>query len=226
MREHELDRTLRILDELLGPSGCPWTKAQTHETLAQYAVEEAYELADAIAGGKAEDIREELGDLWLQVAYHAAIADGFDAHDVAHTLNEKLIRRHPHVFGETTVQDANQVADAWDQIKAEEKAARTDPFEGVSDQIPPLLMAAKVRWRGRDYVPIPAVDAAQAEVSAAVAALTASEDAVTSETLGAALGALVTLAVASDIDPDMALRKHTSAYQAQVRELSQAAKAD
>lgn len=226
MREHELDRTLRILDDLLGPSGCPWTKAQTHETLAQYAVEEAYELADAIANGKAEDIREELGDLWLQVAYHAAIAQDFDANDVAHTLNEKLIRRHPHVFGDSLVRDASEVADAWDQIKAEEKAARTDPFEGVSEQIPPLLMAAKVRWRGRDYVPIPAVEAAQAEVNTALAALTASPEAVTSETLGAALGALVTLAVAADIDPDMALRKHTAAYQAQVRELSQAAKAE
>lgn len=226
MREHELDRTLRILDELLGPSGCPWTKAQTHETLAQYAVEEAYELADAIAGGDTADIREELGDLWLQVAYHAAIAEGFDAHDVAHTLNEKLIRRHPHVFGDSQVRDASEVADAWDQIKAEEKAARTDPFDGVSEQIPPLLMAAKVRWRGRDYVPIPSVNTAQTTVQHAVTALTQSPDAVTSETLGAALGALVSLAVAADIDPDMALRKHTAAYQAQVRELSKAAKAE
>lgn len=225
MRKHELDRTLRILDELLGPSGCPWTKAQTHETLAQYAVEEAYELADAIAGGNAEDIREELGDLWLQVAYHAAIAKDFDADDVARTLNEKLIRRHPHVFGDSIVKDADEVANAWDQIKAEEKAARTDPFEGVSEQIPPLLMAAKVRWRGRDYMPIPDVDAAQADVQAAVQALTETPEAVTPESLGATLGALVTLAVASDIDPDMALRKHTVAYQAQVRELNQAANA-
>lgn len=226
MHEHELARTLRILDELLGPSGCPWTKAQTHETLAQYAVEEAYELADAIANGQADDIREELGDLWLQVAYHAAIAGQFDVQDVARTLNEKLIRRHPHVFGDQTITDPQAVADNWDQIKAEEKAARTDPFDGVSAQIPPLLMAAKVRWRGRDYVPIPPVDAAQTEVQSAIAALINTPSAITQETLGNALGALVTLAVAADIDPDMALRKHTAAYQAQVRELSQAAKAE
>lgn len=112
----ELSCTLEILAALLGPEGCPWTKAQAHETLAQYAVEEAYELADVIGSGQTSDIREELGDLWLQVVYHAAIAEEFDAQDVDQTLKEKLIRRQPHVFGDRTVQNADEVADNWDQI--------------------------------------------------------------------------------------------------------------
>ena len=224
MPRHELDRTQAIMSELLGPSGCPWTKAQTHETLAQYAVEEAHELADAIAHGNPDDIREELGDLWLQVAYHAAIAHDFDVQDVAQTLNDKLIRRHPHVFGDSAVTDASEVADAWDQIKAEEKAARTDPFDGVSTHLPPLLMAAKVRWRGRDHLPIPPVEEAKTALAASFEQLISNPEGVTTTDLGAALGALVTLAVAADIDPDMALRQHTVAYQDRVRELAQASR--
>lgn len=218
MSAHELERTQSIMGQLLGPQGCPWTKAQTHESLAQYAVEEAHELADAIATGSPDDIREELGDLWLQVAYHAAIAQDFDVNDVARTLNEKLIRRHPHVFGDTQVADADEVADAWDQIKAKEKAARTDPFEGVSVHLSPLLMATKVRWRGRDHVPIPPVEEAKSVLAEAVAHLVDTPEMPTSEAIGEALGALVTLAVSADIDPDMALRKHTADYQAHVRE--------
>ncbi|WP_336248835.1 MazG family protein [Stomatohabitans albus] len=218
MSDHELARTNVILAELLGDQGCPWTKAQTHESLAQYAVEEAYELAEAIASGNSDDIREELGDLWLQVAYHSAIAEDFDSNDVAHTLNEKLIRRHPHVFGQTTVQDAAEVADAWDQIKAEEKSSRTDPFEGVSPKLPPLLMAAKTRWRGRDQKPIPPVSVAVAELVDVVNKLAQDPEMLTPECLGQALGALVTLGVSADIDPDMALRKHTATYQQEVRE--------
>lgn len=214
----ELDRTLTIMDQLLGSTGCPWTKAQTHETLAQYAVEEAHELADAIAHGEPTDICEELGDLWLQVAYHAAIAETFGIEDVAKVLNDKLIRRHPHVFGDLDLSDPMAVADNWDEIKAQEKADRTDPFEGISVHLSPLLMAAKVRWRGRDHLPIPDSPEALAALQDALDPVKDQSVPLDSTAIGNLLAAVVTLAVSADIDPDMALRQETVAYQKRVRE--------
>jgi len=136
------------------PGGCPWDLAQTPESLIPYVIEEAYEVADAIRGGDPEAIAEELGDLLLQVVLQAQIASekgGFDLQVVAEKINQKLIRRHPHVFGEVQVADAAEVKQNWDQIKEEEKAAKGEATQTLSSKLdryartlPPLTAAMKI----------------------------------------------------------------------------------
>lgn len=156
------DSTLLALQELittvaqlrLRPGGCPWDLAQTPESLIPYVIEEAYEVADAIRGGDPEAIAEELGDLLLQVVLQAQIASekgGFDLQLVAEKINQKLIRRHPHVFGEVQVADAAEVKQNWDQIKEEEKAAKGEATQTLSSKLdryartlPPLTAAMKI----------------------------------------------------------------------------------
>src|SRR5207247_2854960 len=108
-------------------SGCPWDLQQTFETIAPYTIEEAYEVADAIARGDLKDLKDELGDLLLQVVFHARMAEeqgAFDFGDVIETLTAKLLRRHPHVFGSARNLSAEQVKGLWEKIKAEEKSER------------------------------------------------------------------------------------------------------
>lgn len=146
---------------------CPWKAGQTHESLVRYLFEETYEVAEAIETGDRAHLREELGDLLLQVYFHAAIAaeDGeYDIQDVAAGLVAKLVRRNPHVFGPeaTGGLSADEVNEAWESVKAEEKQ-RTDPTEGVPEELPALLRAVKVLDRleraGREVVvPVESAD--------------------------------------------------------------------
>ena len=136
---------------------CPWKREQTHRSLLRYLLEEAYETVEAVESGDPEPdsdhLREELGDLLLQVYFHAAVAaerDAFDIDDVARGITEKMVRRNPHVFGpegggaDDEPQDAAAVNEAWEAIKAEEKAERTDPADGVPVALPALLYADKL----------------------------------------------------------------------------------
>lgn len=133
---------------------CPWKREQTHRSLLRYLLEEAYETVEAVESGHpepdADHLREELGDLLLQVYFHAAVAaeaGGFDIDDVARGITEKMVRRNPHVFAPSAAeqpQDAAAVNDAWEAIKAEEKAERTDPADGVPTALPALLYADKL----------------------------------------------------------------------------------
>lgn len=123
--------------QLRGPGGCPWDHEQTHKTLIPYLIEEAYEVIDAIESGNSDHLREELGDLLLQVVFHAQIAQDekrFTIEDVAQGIAEKLIRRHPHVFADTTVSGAEEVTLNWDAIKKEEK--KNQAAGSVLDSIP------------------------------------------------------------------------------------------
>jgi nucleoside triphosphate diphosphatase len=124
----DLARLLEIMAALRTPgTGCPWDLEQNFATIAPYTIEEAYEVADAIARGDLHDLREELGDLLLQVVFHARMAQEqgvFDFADVVETLTEKLIRRHPHVFGDARGLSAEAVEGLWDQIKSQEKAQK------------------------------------------------------------------------------------------------------
>ncbi|CAM3676979.1 MazG family protein [Nocardioides marinus] len=133
---------------------CPWKREQTHRSLLRYLLEEAYETVEAVESGDpepdADHLREELGDLLLQVYFHAAVAaerGAFDIDDVARGITEKMVRRNPHVFAPSAAeqpQDAAAVNDAWEAIKAEEKAERTDPADGVPTALPALLYADKL----------------------------------------------------------------------------------
>ncbi len=140
-----------VMDRLLDPDhGCPWDLEQTHESLAPHLVEETYEAIDAITAGDDEAMVEELGDVLMQVVFHARLAQGrrgFDIDAVATGITDKLVRRHPHVFGEVEVADAAEVKANWETIKSAEKPERTSVFDGVPRSLPSLALADKVLGR-------------------------------------------------------------------------------
>src|SRR5690349_20962937 len=142
-------RLVEIMARLHGPGGCPWDREQTHATLRPYLIEETYEVLEAIESGDADALRDELGDLLLQVVFHAQLAaeaGSFDAADVARAIAAKLVRRHPHVFGDVQVRDADEVIRNWRRIKSEERRAKGedhDLFGGVPQGLPALLRAGQ-----------------------------------------------------------------------------------
>jgi nucleoside triphosphate diphosphatase len=142
----DFERLIEIMARLRTPkTGCPWDLAQNFSTIAPYTLEEAYEVADAIARGDLADLKEELGDLLLQVVFHARMAEeqrAFDFGDVVQAITEKLIRRHPHVFGDEALKTPRSVEGLWERIKAEEKAAsKVTPQEGALAGVPIALPA-------------------------------------------------------------------------------------
>jgi nucleoside triphosphate diphosphatase len=137
-----------VVDRLLDPSGgCVWNRAQTHASLARYAVEESYELVDAIDSGDDVELREELGDVLYQVVLHAGLADSFDLEDVAADARDKMVRRHPHVFGDERADTVEDVVRVWRAAKAEEKSSRRSVFDGVPRAMPPMERAVKLLER-------------------------------------------------------------------------------
>src|SRR6185369_12794255 len=145
-----LARLVDLMAKLRSPGGCPWDREQTHATLRPYLLEEAYEVLDAIERGDPDALRDELGDLLLQVVFHAELAreaGTFTVGDVATAIADKLVRRHPHVFADVTVRDAGDVMRNWHQIKAAERAASPEPsgvLAGVPRALPALAHAQKV----------------------------------------------------------------------------------
>ncbi len=143
----ELQHLVETIWRLRQPDGCPWDRKQTHASIAKNMIEEAYEAVDCIEANDTAHLREELGDVLMQVVLHAQIAADageFTLADVAHDIDAKLIRRHPHVFGEADASDADEVLKIWEQVKLEEKAER--PAEGLLDSVPthlPALMQAQ-----------------------------------------------------------------------------------
>lgn len=147
--ELQVDRLRAIMHRLRAPGGCPWDAEQTHESLVPCLIEEAYEVVDAIKREDHPHLEEELGDLLLQVVFHSEIASEagrYDMNDVARGISEKLIRRHPHVFGDSSVDDAEGVLSQWDEIKRKEKGGEDKPYlYGVGDGLPAMLRAAKLQ---------------------------------------------------------------------------------
>jgi len=188
------DALLDFLDDMRRlRRDCPWKREQTHRSLARYLQEEAAETVDAIDSGDDDHLREELGDLLLQVYFHAVIAEesgAFTIDDVARGISEKMHRRNPHVFGSDgtpTTLTAEEVDRQWQQIKSSEKPRRT-PYDGIAPGLPALLLATKILER------VPAAGSAAADPGDATA------------DLGDRLLALVNEAVASGVDPEQALR--------------------
>lgn len=149
---HSIDRLLRIMARLRDPqTGCDWDRAQTFATIAPYTIEEAYEVSDAIARGDLRDLKEELGDLLLQIVFHARIAEEtghFDFSDVAATIADKMETRHPHIFGDATDIDADREK-RWEALKAKERESKgaTSAMDGVALALPALLRAEKLQKR-------------------------------------------------------------------------------
>ena len=199
------------MDRLRSPGGCPWDAEQTHRSLAPYAVEEAYELAEAAERDDRAGLRGELGDVLLQVLFHARIAEEhpdepFDLSDVAQELHDKLVRRHPHVFGGAeAVTSAEQVEEAWDQIKQRERAGAS-VLTGIPLALPALARAQKVARRLRR------AEVTDAELQADPATAVAEVDPAVA--VGAELMTLVLRAEQLGVDAEAALRAH-------VRQLTQ-----
>lgn len=194
------------MDRLRSPGGCPWDAEQTHETLLKYLLEECYETVDAVESGDRAHLREELGDLLLQVAFHARIAqehpeDPFDLDDVATGIADKLRNRHPHVFAGLVVGSAAELEANWEAMKVAEKG-RTSALDGVPAAQPALALAAKLLARAR-----------RAEVGPTVvpAALPSDAD------LGGALFALVATAAERGLDAEAELRRAAGAFATAVR---------
>ena len=161
-RGERLLELLAVMDRLRSPGGCPWDAEQTHESLVQYLVEETYETIEAIDAGDRDGLVEELGDLLLQVVFHARIGEEsdqpFDIDDVAGGIAEKLIARHPHVFGDETAQTAGDVEAAWFERKRREKG-RTSVTDGVPIAMPALPLIEKLLHRAeKGGVALPPID--------------------------------------------------------------------
>lgn len=219
-RHPEFGRLVQIMDRLRAPGGCPWDRAQSRKDLKPYLVEETYEVLDAIEHDDPAMLREELGDLLLQVVFHAQIAaeeGSFTIEDVSRAINEKLVRRHPHVFGDVKADTPEQVLQNWEAIKSEEKAEKAGPDEaqsvlsGVPKVLPALLKAYRLQqkaarvgfdWEERRQVE-DKVKEEWAELNEAVAE--GDQDHVREE-LGDFLFALVNLSRFLEVDPEDALQ--------------------
>lgn len=156
MKRPAINKLLEVMAKLRSPEGCPWDREQNHRTLRYHAVEEVYELMDAIEAGDDHEMAEELGDLLLQVVFHCQLAaerGAFDFDSVARRITEKLIRRHPHVFGNVKVKDVDEVWANWEKIKHAEKHgtrhARPSALDGIPRHLPALLRAEKLVKKAR-----------------------------------------------------------------------------
>ena len=210
-----LERLAIVMARLRSPDGCPWDQEQTHESLRVHLIEEAHEVLEAIdKGAVGEELQEELGDLLLQVAFHAQMAadDGrFDLADVADGIVTKLLHRHPHVFADLEVSGAADVVRNWEAIKADEKE-RSDPFDGIPAELSALLAAYKTQKRAA-----PLGFESNEERDRATVRDRLSRSELGAEELGEALFALVSLARARGVDPEGALRSATARFRGSLR---------
>jgi XTP/dITP diphosphohydrolase len=203
---------VEVMDRLRSPGGCPWDAEQTHASLVKYLLEEAYETAEAIEDGDEAALREELGDVLLQVVFHARIAQerppeaggGWTIDDVAGGIVDKLVRRHPHVFGSATAATAAEVETNWESLKAAEKG-RASAVDGVPLAQPALALASALIGR-----------TAKAGLDVPVSMDVAAPHVVDDDTIGDLLLAVVALARASDVDAEAALRAAARRYRSRV----------
>ena len=200
MQGSQLQRLVEVMDTLRSPGGCPWDAEQTHESLLKYLLEESYEFVDAVQSDNRVDMREELGDVLLQVYFHARMAqehptDPFSIEDVAQGIADKLIRRHPHVFEGVEVRDSQEVLENWEEIKKKEKG-RTSPLDGVAMSQPALPLIEKLLYRAEKYnVEVKTPDSVSINGAADESAV------------GQALVAVIAWAHTNGIDAEAALRK-------------------
>ncbi len=217
--EFSEDRPLYILMEiasiLRGENGCAWDRKQTSKTLKPYLIEEAYEVFDAIAGGNSDDLKEELGDLLFQVYLHSQIAseeNSFTIDDVALGIATKLIRRHPHVFGEENIDDPDRVIQNWEKIKLREKSHRQSMLDGVPRHLPSLLMAYRVQQKvtrvGFDWEKIDdAVTKLDEEIRELKEVLRSDDQEKITDEAGDILFSVVNVLRFKGINPEIALRR-------------------
>jgi XTP/dITP diphosphohydrolase len=209
MSGSELQRLVEVMDRLRSPGGCPWDAEQTHESLVKYLLEESYEFIDSVDAKDREGMREELGDVLLQVYFHSRIAqdhptDPFSIEDVARSIADKLIRRHPHVFEGLQVSGTEEIIDNWEEIKAKEKG-RTSALDGVALAQPALALVEKLLYRAEKY-----------KVSVELTKYQSAKPA-TDESVGEALASIIAWARDNEIDPENALRLYARQIAEQIK---------
>lgn len=213
----------QTIARLRGPGGCPWDQEQTHASLVRCLIDEASELIDTIDRGDFPHMREELGDVLIQVVFHAQLAEEagrFNLEDVAREVNEKLIRRHPHVFGDNKLQTSDQVLVQWEQIKAQEKKSSAAETPRVFKELPPrlpALMFAEAVWKQIEKKKLPVDDGVDVK---RVESLARDLD---DEALGRKLFELTAAARQRGLDPEGALRLHATKVMRDVEQRVQAA---
>ena len=238
-----IDGLLRVMARLRDPeTGCPWDVEQSFATIAPYTIEEAYEVADAIARGDVDGLKDELGDLLLQVVYHARIAEeqgSFDFGDVVDAITQKMIRRHPHVFEDPSSRATFGKSGAWERIKAEEKAARGIAKQGsllddVPVALPGLIRAVKLQSRaarvGFDWPSLdPVLAKAEeeiAELKTAMAEAGGASSSKVAEEFGDLLFVMANLARHLKVDPEAALREANAKFQRRFSSIEAALRAE
>ena len=229
-----IDRLLALMADLRDPDGgCPWDLQQDFSSIAPYTIEEAYEVAEAIDRGDLHDLRDELGDLLLQVAFHAQMASEqglFGFEDVAQAITEKMVRRHPHVYAQARADDAGQVLGNWEAIKRAERQARgehdTSALAGISAGLPEWLKATKLQARaartGFDWPgPAPVLDKLAEEMDEVRAEFehgpVADNHAALEEEIGDLLFVAANLARHAKVDPGAALRRANLKFERRFR---------
>lgn len=230
---HHFQTLVEVVAALRGPEGCPWDKQQTHQSLTQYAIEEAHELADAIDNGQQSNIIEELGDLLLQVVLHAEIArqaGAFSLPDIIRTITEKMIRRHPHVFSNVKVKNSAEVLHNWARIKEAEKEAEkqsakksekeatSNPFASVPRALPALIRAQKigsktVRFHFDWSNPWQVIEKIEEELSEVKEALRDNDPRQQQKELGDLLFTVVQLARHLNFDAEQSLRMANNKFE-------------
>ena len=209
-----VEQLVQVMDQLRSPGGCPWDAEQTHESLARYLLEETYEALEAMDQGDLGSLREELGDLLLQVVFHARIAQEsdptFSLDTIAQGVVDKLVRRHPHVFTDLVVTSNEELETNWAKIKEEEKQ-RESVTDGVPQAMPALQLATQLIYRARKS----GVVAGDSKVKESLRDVIGE---VNQEQIAALLVATVELAREADIDAESVLRAEMMRYRSRVRE--------
>ena len=209
-----VERLVQVMDQLRSPGGCPWDAEQTHESLARYLLEETYEALEAMDQGDLGSLREELGDLLLQVVFHARIAQesdpSFSLDAIAQGVVDKLVRRHPHVFTDLVVTSNEELEANWVKIKEEEKQ-RESVTDGVPQAMPALQLATQLIYRARKS----GVVAGDSQLKESVREVIGD---VSQDQIAALLVATVELAREADIDAESVLRAEMMRYRTRVRE--------
>ena len=201
----------KIIEKLRSPGGCPWDREQTHKSLSKHLIEEAYEAYDAIEENSKEHIMEELGDVLLQIVMHAQIGkeEGeFDIGDVIDSVGQKMIDRHPHVFGNTQVKSSSEVLDNWEEIKKQQRGQKTvtESINSLSRSLPALYKTQKV------------IDKVK---RAKIDCINPSQKAVTQEQIGQKLFEICVLAYENKVDAEMALSSYTKKFIKKIKNIEE-----
>ena len=223
-----VDRLRNIVAQLRSPDGCPWDREQTHQSLKPHLIEECYELVDAIDARDDKEMKEELGDLLLQVVLHSQMAseeDRFDMDDVATVIADKLMHRHPHVFGENKLPDSEAVLRQWEVIKRAEKQERSSALDGVPKALPALARAQKVQAKaarvGFDWND---ADGALEKVQEELSEIESASERQIEEEVGDLLFAVVNFARKKGLDAEQALWQATAKFSDRFQAMERLAK--